>query len=92
MMTGWLVGADAAELRDRAGAPLASGKARATTATPSSPACARARSRAPSRRRSSSCASWRQAGLTRIMGQHLLHRDLDAVELMGREIVPALAG
>ena len=32
-----------------------------------------------------------QAGLTRIMGQHLLHRDLDAIELMGREIVPALA-
>ena len=32
-----------------------------------------------------------QAGLTRVMGQHLLHRDLDAVALMGREIVPALA-
>jgi len=26
------------------------------------------------------------------MGQHLLHRDLDAVALMGREITPALAG
>jgi len=31
------------------------------------------------------------AGLTRIMGQHLLHRDLDAVALMGRKIAPALA-
>ena len=41
-------------------APLASGKARATTARRSSPACARARSSAPSRRRSSSCASWRR--------------------------------
>jgi hypothetical protein len=26
------------------------------------------------------------------LGQHLLHRDLDAVALMGREIGPALAG
>jgi alkanesulfonate monooxygenase SsuD/methylene tetrahydromethanopterin reductase-like flavin-dependent oxidoreductase (luciferase family) len=32
------------------------------------------------------------AGLGRIMGQHLLHRDLDAVELMGRVVAPALAG
>ena len=31
------------------------------------------------------------AGLSRLMAQHLLHRDLDAVALMGREIIPALA-
>ena len=28
------------------------------------------------------------AGLNRIMGQHLLHRDLEAVALMGREVAP----
>ena len=32
------------------------------------------------------------AGLTRIMGQHLLHRDLDAIELMGRAVVPEMRG
>jgi F420-dependent oxidoreductase-like protein len=31
------------------------------------------------------------AGLARIMAQHLLHRDLDAVELIGRQVAPALA-
>jgi hypothetical protein len=32
-----------------------------------------------------------RAGLTRVMGQHLLHRDLGAIELLGREIGPLLA-
>jgi hypothetical protein len=32
-----------------------------------------------------------QACLTRLMAQHLLHRDLDAIELLGREVIPALA-
>jgi hypothetical protein len=58
---------------------------------PSSPACGRARSSAPSRRRSSRLQELEAAGLTRIMGQHLLHRDLEAVALMGGEVVPALA-
>jgi alkanesulfonate monooxygenase SsuD/methylene tetrahydromethanopterin reductase-like flavin-dependent oxidoreductase (luciferase family) len=31
------------------------------------------------------------AGVTRVMLQHLDHRDLDAVELMGRELAPAVA-
>jgi alkanesulfonate monooxygenase SsuD/methylene tetrahydromethanopterin reductase-like flavin-dependent oxidoreductase (luciferase family) len=31
------------------------------------------------------------AGMTRVMCQHLLHRDLDMVELLGRELAPAVA-
>ena len=31
------------------------------------------------------------AGVTRVMAQHLLHRDLDAIELLGRDVIPALA-
>jgi alkanesulfonate monooxygenase SsuD/methylene tetrahydromethanopterin reductase-like flavin-dependent oxidoreductase (luciferase family) len=30
-------------------------------------------------------------GVTRVMCQHLLHRDLDMVELLGRELAPAVA-
>ena len=32
-----------------------------------------------------------EAGVSRVYLQHLLHRDLDAVELIGRELVPAVA-
>ena len=31
------------------------------------------------------------AGITRVMCQHLLHRDLDMVEMLGRELAPAVA-
>jgi alkanesulfonate monooxygenase SsuD/methylene tetrahydromethanopterin reductase-like flavin-dependent oxidoreductase (luciferase family) len=31
-----------------------------------------------------------QAGVQRIMLQHLLHDDVDAVELIGRELIPAV--
>ncbi len=33
----------------------------------------------------------KQAGVSRVMCQHLLHDDLDAVELLGRELAPQLA-
>jgi F420-dependent oxidoreductase-like protein len=32
-----------------------------------------------------------QAGVSRVFLQHLVHRDLEAVELIGRELVPAVA-
>ena len=32
------------------------------------------------------------AGIQRVFLQHLLHRDLDAVELLAREVIPALEG
>jgi len=91
MMTGWLVGSDAAELRDRAsrlsrwkgedgdGEAFMAGLRESTILGTASEAVEQLRDLAA-------------AGLTRIMGQHLLHRDLDAVELMGREIAPQLRG
>ncbi|MDX6715780.1 MAG: hypothetical protein QOH30_2338 [Baekduia sp.] len=35
--------------------------------------------------------TYEEAGVERIYLQHLVHRDLDTVELIGRELVPALA-
>jgi alkanesulfonate monooxygenase SsuD/methylene tetrahydromethanopterin reductase-like flavin-dependent oxidoreductase (luciferase family) len=35
--------------------------------------------------------AYEQAGVERVFLQHLLHRDLDMVELIGREIAPAVA-
>ncbi|HXQ89492.1 MAG TPA: hypothetical protein VN733_07605, partial [Solirubrobacterales bacterium] len=91
MMTGWLVGADRAELVDRAarlsewkggdgdGEAFLAGLRESTIAGTAGEAIEQLR-------------ELEAAGLTRIMGQHLLHRDLDAVALMGREIAPALVG
>jgi alkanesulfonate monooxygenase SsuD/methylene tetrahydromethanopterin reductase-like flavin-dependent oxidoreductase (luciferase family) len=91
MMTGWLVGADRDELLDRAvrlsrwkgedgdGEALIAGQRASTIVGTVEEAVEQLR-------------ELEEAGLTRIMGQHLLHRDLDAVALMGREIAPALRG
>jgi alkanesulfonate monooxygenase SsuD/methylene tetrahydromethanopterin reductase-like flavin-dependent oxidoreductase (luciferase family) len=89
MMTGWLVGADREELLDRAarlsrwkgedgdGEALIAGLGESTILGTTEEAIEQLR-------------ELEAAGLTRIMGQHLLHRDLDAVALMGREIAPRL--
>lgn len=89
MMTGWLVGADRAELIDRAsrlsqwkgqgddGEAFIAGLPESTILGTTEEAIEQLR-------------ELEAVGLTRIMGQHLLHRDLDAVALMGREIAPAL--
>ena len=91
IMTGCLVGADRAELLDRAsrlsewkggdgdGEALIAGLRESTILGTAEEAIEQLR-------------ELEAAGLTRIMGQHLLHRDLDSVELMGRQIAPALAG
>jgi F420-dependent oxidoreductase-like protein len=90
MMTGWLVGSDRDDLRDRA-ANLARWKdqgedgdafladIRETTIVGTVPEAIE------------QLQALEAAGLSRIMAQHLLHRDLDAIALMGREIAPALA-
>jgi F420-dependent oxidoreductase-like protein len=90
MMTGWLVGADRDDLRDRA-ANLARWKGegedgdvfladvRESTIVGTVPEAIE------------QLQALEAAGLSRIMGQHLLHRDLDAIALMAREIAPALA-
>jgi alkanesulfonate monooxygenase SsuD/methylene tetrahydromethanopterin reductase-like flavin-dependent oxidoreductase (luciferase family) len=89
MMTGWLVGADRDDLLDRAsrlsewkgeggdGEAFIAGERESTILGTVDEAIEQLR-------------ELQEAGLTRIMGQHLLHRDLDAVALMGREIAPSL--
>lgn len=91
MMTGWLVGADRNDLLDRAsrlsewkgedgdGEAFIAAQRESTILGTVAEAIEQLR-------------ELQEAGLTRIMGQHLLHRDLDAVALMGREIAPALRG
>jgi F420-dependent oxidoreductase-like protein len=90
MMTGWLVGADRDDLRDRA-SRLAQWKGDgddgdAFLANPRKGTIAGTVPEAVEQ-----LQELEQAGLTRLMGQHLLHRDLAAIELMGRELIPALA-
>jgi F420-dependent oxidoreductase-like protein len=90
MMTGWLVGADREDLRDRAarlghwkgegddGDAFLAGLRESTIAGTAPEAVEQLH-------------GLEDAGLTRIMAQHLLHRDLGAIELMGVAVIPALA-
>ena len=86
-MTGWLVGADRDELRQRAsrlsewngedgdGDALLAAQPNSTIQGTVEEAVEQLRELG-------------EAGLTRVMCQHLLHRDLDAVALIGREVAP----
>ena len=90
MMTGWLVGADEAELRDRA-SRLAEWKDEGEDGDAFLAGLRPSTIKGTTAEAVEQLRELEQAGLTRIMGQHLLHRDLDAIELLGREIVPAVA-
>ena len=75
-----LVGADEGELRSRAsqlGADLDDARANGLTGTPDE-LVARLR-------------EYESAGIERVMLQHLLHRDIEALELVAAEVVPAFA-
>jgi F420-dependent oxidoreductase-like protein len=90
MMTGWLVGADRDDLRDRA-ARLSQWKdqdddGEAYLADLPESTIAGTVSEALEQ-----LQALEQAGLTRLMAQHLLHRDLDAIALIGHDVIPALA-
>jgi alkanesulfonate monooxygenase SsuD/methylene tetrahydromethanopterin reductase-like flavin-dependent oxidoreductase (luciferase family) len=90
LMTGWLVGEDRAELLDRA-ARLSEWTGRgadAETFLAEQPAAAIAGTLDDGIVRIRELA---RAGVSRVMLQHLLHRDLDAVEQIGRRVVPAVA-
>lgn len=89
-MTGFLVGADPAELRERA-ARLSrwaggDGDGDAYLASLNEAAIRGTVSEALEQ-----LTALREAGLARVMCQHLLHRDFDAVALLGRELAPRLA-
>ena len=89
LMTGWLVGDDRAELLDQAGR---------VADRRESPAAERFLDELPDSfiagTTDDGIARLRElatAGVERVMLQHLLHRDLDAVERIGRVVAPALA-
>jgi alkanesulfonate monooxygenase SsuD/methylene tetrahydromethanopterin reductase-like flavin-dependent oxidoreductase (luciferase family) len=90
LMTGWLAGEDQAELIDRAerlsewtGRGL-DGESFLAELPPSSIA-------GTVEEGIEHLGELAAAGVERVMLQHLLHRDLDAVEQIGRRIVPAVA-
>jgi alkanesulfonate monooxygenase SsuD/methylene tetrahydromethanopterin reductase-like flavin-dependent oxidoreductase (luciferase family) len=90
LMTGWLAGADRAELLDRAGRLsewTGRGADPETFLSEQAPA-ALAGTLDELVERIEALA---EVGVERLMLQHLLHRDLAAVEQIGREIVPAVA-
>jgi F420-dependent oxidoreductase-like protein len=90
MMTSWLVGADAADLRDRA-ARLSEWKGEGGDGDAFLAGLRESAIRGTVSEAVEQLRELERAGLTRIMGQHLLHRDLAAVELLGRQVAPAVA-
>jgi F420-dependent oxidoreductase-like protein len=87
LMTGWLVGADRDELRDRA-ARLSKWKGEDGDGEAILAGLRESAVRGTAEEAIEQLLRLEAAGATRVMGQHLLHRDLDAVALMGREIAP----
>jgi F420-dependent oxidoreductase-like protein len=90
MMTGWLVGADREDLHDRA-RRLAEWQGEEPDGEALLAAERDCTIKGTVPEAIEQLQELEAAGLSRIMGQHLLHRDLDPVALMGREIIPALA-
>jgi alkanesulfonate monooxygenase SsuD/methylene tetrahydromethanopterin reductase-like flavin-dependent oxidoreductase (luciferase family) len=90
LMTGWLAGEDRAELLDRAGrlSEWTGRGADAETFLSEQPPAALAGTVDELVER---IGELEGAGVARVMLQHLLHRDLDAVEQIGRVVVPALS-
>jgi F420-dependent oxidoreductase-like protein len=89
MMTGWLVGADRDDLRNRA-ARLSRWKGEGDSGADFLANIRHATIVGTVPEAVEQLQALADAGLTRLMGQHLLHRDLDAVQLMGRDVIPAL--
>jgi len=89
MMTGWLVGADRDELVDRA-SRLSEWKGEGGDGEAFIADLRESTILGTVEEALEQLRELEQAGLTRIMGQHLLHRDLDGVALMGREIAAGI--
>jgi alkanesulfonate monooxygenase SsuD/methylene tetrahydromethanopterin reductase-like flavin-dependent oxidoreductase (luciferase family) len=90
LMTGWLAGEDRAELLDRAGrlAEWVARDADPETFLAEQPDSSIAGTIDENLEQLGELAA---AGVERVMLQHLLHRDLDAVEQIGRRVAPAVA-
>jgi F420-dependent oxidoreductase-like protein len=91
LMTGWLAGEDRAELLDRAGrlAEWRGHRGGAESFLGDLPESWLAGTLDELTARLEELA---QAGVGRVMLQHLLHRDLDAVEQIGRRVAPTVRG
>jgi alkanesulfonate monooxygenase SsuD/methylene tetrahydromethanopterin reductase-like flavin-dependent oxidoreductase (luciferase family) len=87
MMTGWLVGADRDDLLDRA-SRLSEWKGEGDDGEAFIAGLRPSTILGTVEEAVGQLQELEAAGLTRIMGQHLLHRDLDAVALMGRKVAP----
>jgi alkanesulfonate monooxygenase SsuD/methylene tetrahydromethanopterin reductase-like flavin-dependent oxidoreductase (luciferase family) len=86
LMTGCLVGLDREELREKAAALAYATGVDAWLAAPPEAWIVGTVDEVAAR-----LAELRDAGLARVMLQHLLHTDLGTVELIGRRLAPALA-
>jgi alkanesulfonate monooxygenase SsuD/methylene tetrahydromethanopterin reductase-like flavin-dependent oxidoreductase (luciferase family) len=91
VMTTWLVGADAAELRDRA-SRLSTWKGEDGDGDAFIAAERDSTILGTAEEAIEQLRELEEAGLSRVMAQHLLHRNLDAIELLGREIAPRVKG
>jgi F420-dependent oxidoreductase-like protein len=91
LMTGTLVGADQAEMEGRATRMM---ERRGQAGDPKAFLAEWGHSRVAGTvgQVLDRLAAFAEAGIQRVMLQHLLHDDLDAVALIGKEIVPAAAG
>lgn len=87
IMTGMLIGADGAEVRQRAErlAKVQGGDADAFLSDPPPAWIVGTVEQAAEQ-----LAALRDAGVSRVMCQHLLHDDLDVIALMGRELAPGV--
>jgi F420-dependent oxidoreductase-like protein len=89
LMTGWLAGEDRADLRDRAGR-LADWRGHSGGADDLLRDLPETWLAGTLDEVTAQLRDLAEAGVERVMLQHLLHRDLDAVEQIGRRVAPAL--
>jgi F420-dependent oxidoreductase-like protein len=89
VMTGWIVGETRAEVVDRA-ARLAEWRGAGTDGEAFLAEADDAWITGTVSDAARQLHALHEAGCTRVMAQHLLHRDTDAIELIGREVAPLI--
>ena len=87
VMTGWIVGETREEVVDRAGR-LAEWRSAGTVGEAFLAEADDAWITGTVEEAAEQLHALHEAGCTRVMAQHLLHRDTDAIELIGREVAP----
>ena len=90
MMTGWMVGADQDDLLERA-SRLSEWKGEGGDGGAFIAGLRDSTIRGTVPEAVEQLQELKAAGLTRLMAQHLLHRDLDAIALLGGQVIPAVA-